>query len=406
MKKELKQPEIYILQKQERKTNSLWAFSFVQAGFWMSFCVSVSFAAVYLQTLGYSNGMLGLIMALGSVMGIAVSITLSSWIDRDEEITAKKLIPWILLLQTVSVMTLLLVNARCPAVSAAFVTYTGFCTTVNCLNLKLYADADRAGARIDYGFTRGIGSVAYVSISVVLGVLTDRVSFRMLPFIGLILCAVQFLAFMRFSRFVVDGKKAGPFGERSTSLSAFFRNDPRYAVLLTGVILLFFGHSTACNFLINLTRHAGGDAADMGLINAFKGLVEIPMMFMYARFFKDGKHSAALRIAAVAFVLKTLAFILSETTWQLTAAFILQAPSYALFMAAIVPYVEENIDYRDSAKAQSLAFTTTTFGGMLASLIGGQLYDCMPVTAVLWIAFAAGAAGAAVMFIGTRQGRR
>ena len=258
----------------------------------MSFCVSVSFAAVYLQALGYSNGMLGLIMALGSVMGITVSITLSSWIDSDEKITAKKLIPWILSLQTVSVLTLFLVNTRCAAVSAAFVTYTGFCTAVNCLNLKLYADADRAGSRIDYGFTRGVGSVAYVAISVVLGLLTDRVSSRMLPATGLALCAVQFLA-----------------------------------------------------------------------------------------------------------------FILSGNTWQLTAAFILQAPSYALYMAAVVPYVKENIDYRDSAKAQSLAFTTTTFGGMLASLISGQLYDCMSVTAVLWIAFAAGAAGAAVMFFGTRKPR-
>lgn len=57
----------------------------------------------------------------------------------------------------------------------------------------------------------------------------------------------------------------------------------------------------------------------------------------------------------------------------------------------------------DSAKAQSLAFTTTTFGGMLASLIGGQLYDHLPVPAVLWIAFAVGAAGAVIMFLGTAK---
>ena len=89
--------------------------------------------------------------------------------------------------------------------------------------------------------------------------------------------------------------------------------------------------------------------------------------------------------------------------WHLTAAFILQAPSYALYMAAIVPFVKETIDFQDSAKAQSLAFTTTTLGGMLASLIGGQLYDCLSVTLTLWIAFAVGAAGAVVMFLGTRM---
>ena len=40
----------------DKKNNAPeWSFSLVQAGFWMSFCVSVSFAAVYLQALGYSN---------------------------------------------------------------------------------------------------------------------------------------------------------------------------------------------------------------------------------------------------------------------------------------------------------------------------------------------------------------
>ena len=379
-------------------------FSIVQAGFWMSFCVSVSFAAVYLQALGYSNSMLGLIMALGSVMGIIMAISLSSRIDMDEEISAKKLIPWILSLQTASAVILFLVNSRCLAVSAAFVTYTGFCTTVNALNLKFYADAERAGSHIDYGFTRGVGSVAYVLISAALGVLTENVSCRALPAIGLALCALQFFAFRQFSHYVVDGNKAESFGERNTTLFAFLRNNPGYSMLLAGVVLLFFGHSTACNFLINLTRNVGGDTAGMGLINAFKGLVEIPMMFLYTRIFTEGKHSLALRISAAAFVLKTLGFIMSCKVWQLTLAFLLQAPSYALFMAAIVPYVEETIDYNDSAKAQSLAFTTTTLGGMLASLIGGQLYDVLSVRATLLVALAAGAAGAAIVFVGTREG--
>ncbi len=55
----------------------------------MSFCLSVSFAAVYLQGLGYSNGALGAILALGSVMGILVSISLSAWIDRENSMRVK-----------------------------------------------------------------------------------------------------------------------------------------------------------------------------------------------------------------------------------------------------------------------------------------------------------------------------
>ena len=81
----------------------------------------------------------------------------------------------------------------------------------------------------------------------------------------------------------------------------------------------------------------------------------------------------------------------------------LQAPSYALYMTAVVAYVRESIGFEDSAKAQTLAFMTTSFGGMLASLIGGQLYDNLSVTMTLWVAFACGAVGAVIMFLGTRK---
>ena len=82
------------------------------------------------------------------------------------------------------------------------------------------------------------------------------------------------------------------------------------------------------------------------------------------------------------------------------------SPLYALYMAAVVLYVKEHVSHKDSAKAQSLAFITTTLGGMLASLIGGQLYDHLPVTATLWIAFAVSSAGALLLFLGTREDRR
>ena len=169
------------------------------------------------------------------------------------------------------------------------------------------------------------------------------------------------------------------------------------------MVLLFFGHSTACNFLINVTRHVGGGTTEMGYVNAFKAVIEIPFMLFYIRFFRDGRHGLALRIAAVSFVLKTLGILLSGSVWQLGAAFLFQGPSYALYMAAVVAYVKENIGFQDSAKAQSLAFTTTTLGNMLASVISGHLYDHLSVPATLLVALAVGAAGAAIVFLGTRK---
>ena len=56
-------------------------FSLNQAGFWMSYCLSSSFAAVYLGALGYSNTELGGLLALGSVLGFLLGTGLSSFVD-------------------------------------------------------------------------------------------------------------------------------------------------------------------------------------------------------------------------------------------------------------------------------------------------------------------------------------
>ncbi|MBQ1900555.1 MAG: hypothetical protein II153_06560 [Erysipelotrichaceae bacterium] len=56
--------------------------------------------------------------------------------------------------------------------------------------------------------------------------------------------------------------------------------------------------------------------------------------------------------------------------------------------------------------AQSIAFTTTTFGGMLASLIGGLLYDHLSVVTTLYIALAIGIIGAFIMILGIRDKER
>ena len=196
-------------------------------------------------------------------------------------------------------------------------------------------------------------------------------------------------------------------GRAGISTLAFARTNPRFCVLLLRVALLYFGHSTACNFLINLTRRVGGSVDDMGIITGFKGLVEIPTMLLYAQLFRSRNHALAIRIAAVAFVLKTIAFIAARSVWNLTAAFILQTPSYGLFMAAIVPYVEDTIDFADTRQGSESRVHDDGGRRMLANLISGQLCDFFSVSVTLCIALAVGMVGAAVVFLGTRGwGRR
>ena len=102
------------------------------------------------------------------------------------------------------------------------------------------------------------------------------------------------------------------------------------------------------------------------------------------------------------FVLKALAIALAPSMGSLYAANVLQLVSFAMITPAMVQYVILNIDPKDSAKGQALAFGMVTLGNILSSAIGGPLYDALPVRSVLLVGTAAALAGAAFCHVFSR----
>lgn len=375
-------------------------YSGIQGSFWMSFCVCISFAAVYLQWLGYSNTELGLILAAGNLSGAWLGPYLSSLIDRFERFSAGRMIPLLLAAQTASLALLAVCPFKGAAASVGFVLYIAFCIAVNSLNLKLYVDAAYGGLSVNYGISRGVGSLAFVLLSLALGIAAERLGAGILPYVGMFLSGLQLLAHFLFCKRVTDVGPGRGGTQQGASLSKFLLTNRRFCVLLLGIALLFCAHNIVFNFLINVTDHVGGTTATMGIINGFMAAVEIPVMIVFSRLFGKRSIGGILRISFVFFTLKSAAIAAASSVPLLFAAILLQAPSFALYTAAIVPYVDRVIPHRDSAKAQSLVFSMTQVGAVLSSLVGGVLYDNLSVTATLWIACAICAAGTLIASAG------
>ena len=378
-------------------------YAFIQAAFWMNFCTAVSFASVYLLGLSYSNSQLGLILALGNLLGAVLGPELSAVVDRSEKISASLLIPPVLFLQAAFLLLLIFHPAKGFLTSVAYTLYIAFTLTVNSLNLKLYSDAVYHGLSINYGFARGIGSAAYVLLSIFLGILIERISIRLVPISGLLMCALQFAAFCLIRQKLPVSAPSADVSHRASSIFDFFRSNRRFSILLLGIALLFSSHNIIVTFLINITNNVGGDTGTMGLINGFMAAVEIPVMLFYQSLFGRFRPGRLMGVAFVFFILKAAAIAMAGSIPTLMTAFLLQAPSFALYTAAIVPYVNEVIPYEDSAKAQSLAYTMTSIGSVLASMIGGFLYDRTTVTNTLWISFSICFVAAVIAILGVEK---
>ena len=135
-------------------------YSLNQVGFWMVFCLSSSFAAVYLGALGYSNTKLGSMLALGSVLGFLLGTGLSSFVDTSPRFNAADVLWPVLTLQAAFFLLLLFFPARGIVTTLCYPLLLAFTLAVNTLNLKLCADFEHYESPVNYGIARSMGSAA------------------------------------------------------------------------------------------------------------------------------------------------------------------------------------------------------------------------------------------------------
>ena len=189
--------------------------------------------------------------------------------------------------------------------------------------------------------------------------------------------------------------------ERSSSLVTFVRENRMFCVMLAGTILIYIGHSVDGNFLINLVENLGGGTAIMGYVAAFTAIVEVPVMMFSSKLPKRFSTVQYIRVSFVFFTLKILAYALAPNIPLFFAARLLQAPSYALYTVLVVSYPSSVVARKDSAKAQSLVYSMTTIGSVLASLLGGRMFDTMGVKGTMLASAAICAVGTVIAIAGT-----
>ena len=381
-------------------------YALITGGFWMAFCVVTAYAAVFLQGIGYSNSELRVILALGNVGGALLSPVLGAMIDRNRNLRHAAVIRILLAVQVILLIILRPFPYHNYLTAACYVLYITAMMPVNAMNLDLCVRLERVNAPLNFGFARSMGSFAFVILSTLLGILTADGRHLVLPFAGMAVVCLQAFSnqlidkdLKQYEADAVQTKAAVP--ERSSSVVQFVKENRMFCLMLFGTIIIFIAHNIDGNFLINEIRDRGGDTSIMGYVAAFTAITEIPVMMFSSRLPKKWKTVQYIRLAFVFFVVKALAYALAPTIPAFFGARIMQAPSYALYTVLIVGYANSVVAAKDSAKAQSLAFSMTTIGSVLASLIGGYMFDVTTVKTTMLTAAGIALAGAGIALAGT-----
>lgn len=365
-------------------------YAIVQASYWMSHCVCVSFAIVFLQGRGYSNASLGLVMACGNILGFLLSPYLAQLVDRRNSLNVFQC-SWLLIIaQGLFLAAFVLIPGKRLIISILYAVYISSHIALNPMNTQLCFELDGWTGKINYGITRSMGCIGYAVASLILGYVVERFGSDIVPVAGLVILAIQIsiltatnIQTMRNGGLSEAPKKEGE--QYNPTTTSFIRSNPGFFVLLLGMALAYFVMSLAHNFQINVVRNVGGDTSSMGTLSSYTAIIELLFMISYSTMAKHFRCASMLRVSMAMYFVKALIVALAPGMLWLYVGFTLNGPSYAMMTPALVHYTSLVVSPADSAKGQALSYSTLCLGAALASVLGGIMYDALSVRTTLLI---------------------
>ena len=377
-------------------------YACIHGFYWMLCCSMIGYASVFLLDKGFTNTTIGTVLAISNILAVFGQPAVASYMDKTSKLSLRMLISLILVvIIALSLVLCFLTGASMVMVVLTIVAFTLMLTLQPFINSLTFA-FEKNGIHINFGLARGIGSVAYAVMSLILGNLVAAFSPELLPFfyVGLSLCALFFV----YTFFLPGHKDEIVHQEKETehdqlSMGQFIKKYKTFMLLLVATVLLFFDHSVINNFFIQVVNHINGNSADMGNAIFLAAVLELPTMALFTKFQQKIGCKNMMLISAVFFSVKHVLTYFAVNMFMIYVAQVMQMLAYAVIIPASVYYVSQLVEEHDMNKGQALVTGAMTLASVFASLAGGVLLDALGVSKVLMIGAIISVLGTICMFI-------
>ena len=383
-------------------------YAFVQFSFWMNFASIVGFASIYLLSTGFSNTQIGIMIAAAGILSALLQPMIASYADRPASPSLKKIA---LFIAGVTLIFAILLNlSRCSQIFTGLF-YGGCIALLQVLTPMINSlgmESLNQGRKLNFGISRGMGSLAYAVAAYLLGILVDKKGPAAVPPVILLGFGLLTL-FILFFPFQKSLQKAASTSGKSTASSgvlAFFMKYKRFTIVLIGCILLYISHIFINNFTFQIVETKGGTSADMGVAMALGSVLELPTMFLFGYMQKKARCDIWFRISGIFFTLKILFSLLVTNMAAFYVIQIFQMGGWALITVSSVYYVNSIMEPEDAIKGQAYITMTYTLGSVLGAMLGGTLLDHAGVNAMLITGTIAALVGAVLFLFASERPRQ
>ena len=357
-----------------------WHYMAMQMGFWAMFAAIVAYQTALLLDRGFSNAEAGLMTSVRCLAGIVCQPLLGGWADRHPRAPLKYMVG-------VSLALALAAGVWYWAEPAMGLVQTALVwTVIGGFGVSAYPLMDAMavqfisdGVPIRYSLGRGMGSMAYAVVCVLLGAQVGRWGVESTLLTFLLLTAVEIALVLTYPAWHPHAPAEG--AERETEarpqpVLALLRGNPPFTLMLAGVLLGMTAVLPLSNFLVNVITSRGGADADLGLAMFLMGGFELPAAFLFPKLLRRLGSGRILVLSMAFCTLKGVALLL---TWNLAGVLLcqpLQMLGYGLFTPASVYFVNESVPPADRVRGQTIMMVASNgLGGMLGGMLAGFTLD-------------------------------
>jgi len=366
----------------------------IQGTYWMYYGVIMSFSSIFLLGKNYTNSEIGIILALSSILAIALQMLLADIADRSKKLSPIGITEIITIGLLLATAIMLIFTGKSLILSFVFIIIGAFLTALQPLINSTAFYISHSGYEINFGITRAGGSIAYAVLCAMLGYIVTKYSIQSIPIVGVVVLILLLLSLVLtkksykksisknsvFSNIVenIDNKETISFKE-------FIKRNKIFIIFSLGIVGVFFENSVFNNYLIQILLNVGGNSSQMGNLFSFMAILELPCLIFFSQLRRRFSCQSLLKLASVAFTFKVFIVFMAKSVAFIYLGFLFQLISFPIFLSASVHLVDEVMEKGEAVKGQALITGMITLSNIFASLIGGAILDLSGASLLLFI---------------------
>lgn len=344
------------------------AKSFTFSFFTMT-AITASFLPLYFDSVGYSKVQIGMLYAIGPMIGI-VSNLLWGYLS-DKWGTIRKVMLLLLLGQLV--MAPIVFHLHAFAVlyvcMAVFFFFQQPMTSVNDSQLLLLTTQTGRS----YASFRVFGSIGFAAASLGFGLILKQTGAGWTQYLAYA-SVLSSLSIMLMMKDVRGG--GGRFKPVEFRTMGRIVSSPKFVRFLALILIMSFAHRMNDGFLALYLRQLHASDAVVGYAWTASALSEIPVFFFLSKYGHKYKELPLLALASTVYVIRFLIMsFISDPAWAVLIQ-TMHSLSFGVFLFTAIRYVQQAVPDEFRASGQAIfAVTWSSIAGLLSGTVGGYVYD-------------------------------